>query len=103
MDTPSTFLTYWYFTLPNFLLAAIMYTLIGRVMLSLIFDEDTKNYIWRFFVRVTDPIIAIIALVTPKATAPVVLWLFGVVWMFWLRFVLYILFRSYDLIPQNVL
>ncbi len=28
---------------------------------------------------------ALTAYVTPKATAPVVIWLFGVVWLFWLR------------------
>ena len=43
------------------------------------------NYIWRFFCRITDPVVALVAFVTPKAAAPVVLWLFGVVWLFWLR------------------
>jgi YggT family protein len=62
-----------------------MYTLFGRVLLSLFLDADSTNYIWRFFCRVTDPVIDIVAQVTPKATAPVVLWLFGFVWLFWLR------------------
>jgi hypothetical protein len=76
---------FWYFHIPNFLLAALMYTLLGRVLLGLILDANSTNYIWRFFCRVTDPFLAVIAVVTPKATAPVVLWLFGVVWLFWLR------------------
>lgn len=75
----------WYFQLPNFLLAALMYTLLGRALLGLIVDPNSSNYIWRFFCRITDPFIAVISYVTPKATAPVVLWLFGVVWLFWLR------------------
>jgi hypothetical protein len=29
--------------------------------------------------------VALISYVTPEATAPVVIWLFGVVWLFWLR------------------
>jgi len=33
----------------------------------------------------SDPVIDIVGQVTPKATAPVVLWLFGFVWLFWLR------------------
>ena len=45
----SSFLTYWYFHLPNFLLAALMYTLLGRVLLALIVQPDSSNYIWRFF------------------------------------------------------
>ncbi len=48
-------------------------------------QPDSSNYIWRFFCRITDPVVAAVALVTPKAAAPVVLWLFGVVWLFWLR------------------
>jgi YggT family protein len=80
-----SFLSLWYFHLPNFILAALMYTLLGRVLLGLIVQPDSSNYIWRAFCRLTDPVVAAVALVTPKAAAPVVLWLFGVVWLFWLR------------------
>ncbi len=79
------FLTYWYFHLPNFVLAALMYTLLGRALLALFVEPDSSNYIWRFFCRITDPVVAAVALVTPKAAAPVVIWLFGFVWLFWLR------------------
>jgi YggT family protein len=88
VSTPETLLASWYFQAPNFLLAALMYTLLGRVMLGFIVEPDSPNYIWRFFCRFTDPVVAAIALVTPKATVPVVLWLFGVVWLFWLRVLL---------------
>ena len=69
-----------------------MYTLFGRAILGLIVAPDSKNYIWRFFCRLTDPFIALIAPLTPKATAPVVVWLFGVVWLFWLRVLLLTIF-----------
>jgi YggT family protein len=75
----------WLYLAPNFILAALMYTLVGRVLLGLFVPPDSPNYIWRFFCRVTDPVVAAVALVTPKAAMPVVLWLFGVVWLFWLR------------------
>jgi YggT family protein len=78
-------LTYWYFHLPNFVLAALMYTLAGRAALGLFVDPDSPNYIWHFFCRITDPIVYAVAMVTPKAAAPVIVWLFGVVWLFWLR------------------
>jgi YggT family protein len=77
--------SYWYFHLPNFALAALMYTLLGRVLLSLFFDSSSTNYIWRFFCRLTDPIAGAVSLVTPRAAVPLVVWLFGVVWLFWLR------------------
>ena len=71
-----------------------MYTLLGRALLGLIVGPDSSNYIWRFFCRVTDPVVAAVAVVTPKAAAPVVVWLFGVVWLFWLRVGLLLLFAS---------
>jgi YggT family protein len=85
VNISSSLLTHWYFHLPNFILAALMYTLLGRALLALIVQPDSSNYIWRFFCRITDPVVAAVALVTPKAAAPVVIWLFGVVWLFWLR------------------
>ena len=71
--TGTSLFTHWYFHLPNFILAALMYTLLGRALLGLIVQPDSQNYIWRFFCRVTDPVVGIIALVTPKAAAPVVM------------------------------
>src|SRR5215216_3356755 len=93
-------LTFWYFHLPNFVLAALMYTLLGRVLLGLIVGPDSQNYIWRFFCRLTDPVVAAVALVTPKAAAPVVLWLFGVVWLFWLRVGLLYVFLVLGAVPR---
>jgi YggT family protein len=78
----------WAYSIPNFILAALMYTLLGRAVLGLMVDPDSKNYIWRFFCRITDPVIAAIRPVTPLAATPVIVWLFGVVWLFWLRVLL---------------
>ena len=96
----SSFLTYWYFHLQNFLLAALMYTLFGRVLLALIVQPDSSNYIWRFFCQFTNPVVAAVAYVTPKATAPVVIWLFGVVWLFWLRLLLLNVFLISGVAPR---
>jgi YggT family protein len=85
MTTGGSLLGSWLFLVPNFILAALMYTLLGRALLGAIVGTDSTNYIWRFFCRLTDPFVALIAVVTPRATAPVVIWLFGVVWLFWLR------------------
>lgn len=101
MDQTFALLPYWYYHLPNFVLAVLMYTLMGRVLLSLFVDADSPNYIWRFFCRLTDPFVAAIAVVTPKATAPVVLWLFGVVWLFWLRVILLNLFLYFGAIQSS--
>ena len=44
---------YWYFHIPNLVLAAVMYTLLGRLILSFFVPPDWKNYIWRAFVKIT--------------------------------------------------
>ena len=100
MNIGGSILTHWYFHLPNFILAALMYTLLGRAILALIVGPDSSNYIWRFFCRITDPVVALIAPLTPKAAAPVVIWMFGFVWLFWLRVGFLILFTMYGLVPR---
>ena len=100
MGTTLPYLSLWYFHLPNFVLAALMYTLLGRVLLGFFLEPDSANYIWRFFCRITDPVVGVVALVTPKATAPVVLWLFGFVWLFWMRVLLLNVFLALGLIPK---
>ncbi|MSP02631.1 MAG: YggT family protein [Acetobacteraceae bacterium] len=92
MSGGETLLASWYFQAPNFVLAALMYTLLGRVVLGLMVEPSSPNYIWRWFCRLTDPALTAIALVTPRATTPVVLWLFGFVWLFWLRVLLLAVF-----------
>jgi YggT family protein len=100
MIVGDTLLSHWYFHLPNFILAALMYTLLGRALLGLVVQPDSSNYIWRTFCRLTDPVVAVIAVVTPKATAPVVIWLFGVVWLFWLRVGLLYVFLMLGAVPK---
>jgi len=100
VDPTYPILTNWHFHLPNFILAALMYTLLGRALLGLIVGVESTNYIWRFFCRITDPFLALIAPLTPKAAAPVVLWLFGVVWLFWLRVGLLYLFILFGAVPR---
>jgi YggT family protein len=96
--TSQSFWSLWYFQLPNFVLAVVMYTMLGRALLNLFVDPDSKNYIWRAFCAITDPALKLIAPLTPKATAPVVMWLFGFVWMFWLRVLLFIVFFAAGLL-----
>lgn len=100
MDIAASFASYWYFHLPNFILAALMYTMLGRLLLGLMVDADSPNYIWRFFCRITDPVLAVLSVLTPKVTPPAVLWLFGFVWMFWLRVVLHYTLLLLNLAPR---
>jgi hypothetical protein len=94
VNTTASYWSLWYFHLPNFILAVVMYTMLGRALLGLIMEPTSKNYIWRGFCAITDPFLKIFAAVTPKAAAPVVQWLFCFVWMFWLRVALLVVFFS---------
>ena len=79
------FWSYWYFHIPNFILAALMYTLLGRLVLGFFVDENWDNYIWRGFKPITDPFLRVVRLVTPAIlTQPVVI-IFGVLWLMALR------------------
>jgi hypothetical protein len=100
MQSTFPILSLWYYHLPNFVLAALMYTLLGRTLLALLVQPDSSNYIWRFFCRLTDPVIAVVSLVTPRAAAPVVVWLFGFVWLFWLRVLLLDMFLYFGAVPR---
>lgn len=93
--------SFWIYQLPNFALAVVMYTMLGRVLLGLFVDADSTNYIWRFFCRLTDPFVALFALVTPKAAPPVIIWLFGFVWLFWLRVGLLYFFLLMGAVPKS--
>jgi YggT family protein len=98
--TGTSIIAHWYYHLPNFILAALMYTLLGRVVLGLIVGPDSSNYIWRFFCRFTDPVVAVVAAITPKAAVPVIVWLFAVVWLFWLRVGLLLFFTITGTAPK---
>jgi hypothetical protein len=92
-------LTHWYFYLPDYVLAVLMYTVLGRIALSLLLEPDSQNYIWRFFCSVTAPVVAAVGQLTPRAATPIIVWLFSFVWLFWLRFALRVGYAALGLIP----
>ena len=91
---------YWYFHLPNFILAAVMYTLIGRLILSFFVSADWQNYIWRAFIGITEPVVGSVRFVTPAALPTVVVLVFSVLWLMLLRLALVALFGSLGLLPD---
>lgn len=79
------FWSYWYFHIPNFVLAAVAYTLMGRLVLGLFVPENWDNYIWRGFKAITDPFVRIVRVVTPTILTHPVVMIFGVLWLMALR------------------
>lgn len=94
------FWAYWYFHLPNYLLALAMYLVMGRLLLSPFVPPQSANYIWRSFVRLTDPVVRMVAFVTPRQAPPVVLLVFTFLWLFLARIALFALLGAAGLAPS---
>jgi YggT family protein len=94
------FWQYWYFHIPNYLLAALMYTLLGRFLLGLFVPPDWNNYIWRFFRRVTDPVLAVTARITPRFMLGALMPLVAVFWIILLRLAYWMLLARLELAPR---
>ncbi len=90
---------YWYFHLPNYVLAAIMYSLLGRLILSFFFQREADNYIWKAFVAVTEPAVRAARFVAPKAVPLPVLVIFAFIWVAALRHGLSVVLRLNGLMP----
>ncbi len=84
-----SFWSYWYFHIPNYVLAAVMYTLIGRLLLGFFVPENWDNYIWRGFRLVTDPVVRVVRAITPDVIAQPGLLVFAALWMMVLRVALF--------------
>jgi uncharacterized protein YggT (Ycf19 family) len=95
----NAFLAYWYFHIPNFVLAAVMYTLIGRLALGLFVPANWDNYIFRAFVRITEPAVAIVRFVTPQILPLQIVMLFGVLWLLVVRILFFIIMNNAGLAP----
>lgn len=88
MSISESFFAYWYFHIPNLILAALIYTLIGRYFLSLVFRKNPDAVILRVFRSITDPIVGAIRVITPAVVPNGLVLVFAVVWlmavrMFW--------------------
>lgn len=100
MSASDSLFAHWYFHLPNFILAAAIYTLIGRYLLSLFFGADSDRVVMRVFRNVTDPILKVVALVTPKIVPRGLLMVFAVIWLLAARMALFLAFALAGLKPD---
>ncbi|MBL9036825.1 MAG: YggT family protein [Rhodospirillaceae bacterium] len=92
-------LSYWYFHLPNYLLAVLGYTLIARFLLGFFVAPDWDNYIWRFFRRLTDPCLLAAGYITPRQLSGVVLPVIAAFWTFLIRFLWFLVLSQAGLMP----
>jgi uncharacterized protein YggT (Ycf19 family) len=95
----NSFWTYWYFHIPNFILAALVYTMLGRLVLGLFVPETWDNYIWRAFKRLTDPVVIVVRAATPAALPHLVVLVFATLWLMVLRVALAVALSEAGLMP----
>jgi uncharacterized protein YggT (Ycf19 family) len=76
---------YWYFHIPNLILAALIYTLIGRYVLELVFSKRPDVVIVKVFRQITDPILRLVRAITPAVVPNGLVIVFSIVWLMGLR------------------
>lgn len=91
---------FWFFHGPNMALAAALYTLIGRYVLSLFFRTQSELVIWRVFCQVTDPLLNATRVVTPAVVPPGLVMIFAIVWLLILRIIWFLLAALYGFLPN---
>ncbi len=97
--TPSqSFFAHWYFHGPNLILAALMYALAGRLILSLFLGED--RMIARVFNAVTNPVLSVVGVVTPRIVPVGLLIVFAMIWLFVARIALVFVLAMFGIRPS---
>ncbi len=81
MTASESFAAYWWYHIPNLILAALIYTLIGRYLLEILFAKNQDAVILKVFRTVTDPVIGLIRFVTPRIVPDGLVIVAAVVWL----------------------
>lgn len=81
MNPTESFATYWWFHIPNLLMAALIYTLIGRYLLELFFARKQDAVILKVFRSVTDPVVKLVRLITPAIVPEGLVVVAAVLWL----------------------
>lgn len=97
-DVDSQFL-FWLYQAPNLALAALMYTLLGRFVLSLFFPDDSDKVIYTVFRQITQPAVAAVRLVTPLVVHERIVLLLAFVWILFLRILVFVVFAAAGWLP----
>ena len=67
----------------DYVLGAVMWTLIGRSAMNLFLPEDSSFFFSRFFVRATNPLLRLFGPITPGFLIPIMVPLY-VAWFFYM-------------------
>ena len=91
-----------YFHLPNYALAVLFWTLIGRFMFAMFLPPDSPNYIYRWFRRLTNWLMRPVAYITPTIMPPLVLAPIAAFWVAMGRVAFFMVMHGAGLTPRVV-
>lgn len=91
---------YLYFHLPNYAFSVLFYTLLGRFLLGFFLPPDSKNYIYRWFCRLTNWIIRPVAFITPGILPPAFLPPIAAFWVVIARLAFFMIMFAAGLTPR---
>ena len=78
----------WYILVPDVVLALLMYVTAARLVLSFFVDPDAETVLNRAVMRVTDPVVGVVRIVTPLFVSARFLLAFSCLWLLFARFAL---------------
>jgi uncharacterized protein YggT (Ycf19 family) len=90
----------WLYHGPNLLLAAMLYTLIGRYLLSLLFKPDSDKVIWRVFAQITDPVLGAVRAITPALVPNGLVMIATIFWLVILRMLWLLIAAMFGFLPK---
>jgi uncharacterized protein YggT (Ycf19 family) len=93
------FWSYPLFHLSNYVFSALIWTCFGRFLLGFFVAPDSRNYIWRWFRRLTDWAVRLAALITPRFVMEAFLPLVAAFWLFVARYAWFIILGALGLRP----
>jgi YggT family protein len=93
-------LAYWPYFLVNYVLSMLLWTCIGRMLLGLFVAAESANAVWRVFRFLTDPVIRLVAVITPSFVVPGLMPLVAAFWLFVARVLFWMLMYNLGMAPR---
>ncbi len=81
MTPIQNFLNHWYFHIPNLVMAALIYTLIGRAVLELLLAKRPGAVLLHVFRSITSQVVGVVRFVTPAIVPDGLVVVFSIVWL----------------------
>jgi hypothetical protein len=102
MTATDSFFAHWYFHVPNLIMAALIYTLIGYFVLAVVFGYFKRSdaVILKVFGTVVSPVLKSVRFVTPTIVPNGVIPVFSIAWLMALRMFWFLTCVAMGMRPQ---